>query len=267
MKTLFSLAHLTALGSPPPDLIYIAAEAGYDFVSPRLIMTGTQNESGFSYDLSRNSALLRQTEQALAQTVLPIHDIELARVTDDLDPTALIPTFEIAARLGVQNVLSSVWTANRDVAIERFAELCDVADSFGMKVVLEFVTWANVADLRQALDVVQSAKRLNARLVVDLLHAHRSHVTPDELAAVPSDLFSFVHLCDAPSTIPTDSEGLIHTGRAERLYVGEGRIDILGYLNALPNVPYSIEIPNLARVEQIGERAHAFACLQTAKAF
>lgn len=33
----YSLAHLTVLGCPPPELAYVAARAGYDYFSPRLI--------------------------------------------------------------------------------------------------------------------------------------------------------------------------------------------------------------------------------------
>ena len=36
-KSLYSLAHLTLIGVTPPELVYIAARAGYDAVSPRFI--------------------------------------------------------------------------------------------------------------------------------------------------------------------------------------------------------------------------------------
>ena len=45
----YSLAHLTALGCPPPELAYVAARAGYDYISPRLIYMGLpgDNVDGF----------------------------------------------------------------------------------------------------------------------------------------------------------------------------------------------------------------------------
>lgn len=263
----FSLAHLTALSSTPAELTYMAADAGYDFVSPRLIMTGTRSEIGYSYDLTQDPVMYRETKKALSDTGLQIHDIELVRITDSFDPAALVPAFELAAELGVGHVLSSVWTPDRGLATERFAELCDLARPYGLNIDLEFVTWANLTNLREALEVLDNTRRSNARLAVDLLHAHRSRVTPEELASVPRELFGFVHLCDAPLEIPTTEEALIHTGRAERLYVGEGGIDILGYLNELPAVTYSIEIPHLARAKQFGNAEHVARCLHTAKAF
>jgi sugar phosphate isomerase/epimerase len=267
MQMTFSLAHLTVLRCPPPELIYLAARAGYDFASPRIVMTGTPNEIGYDYDLTRDPGLYRETRRALSETGLNIHDIELVRFTDTFDPATLVPTLEIAAELGVRHLLSSVWTPNRGLATERFAELCDLALPYGLNVSLEFVTWANLTNLHEAIEVLRQTNRSNARLAIDLLHAHRSHVTPNDLATVPSEIFGFVHLCDAPAEIPVTVEGLIYTARAERLYVGEGGLDVLGYLNALPAVPYSIEIPNLAREKEFGAAEHAARCLETAKAF
>lgn len=263
----FSLAHLTILSSPPPELTYIAAEAGYDFVSPRIILSGMPNENGISYDLVKNKMMYREMKKALAETGIRVHDVELVRISDTFDPTSVVASFEIAAELGVRTILSSIWTPDRSVAVERFAQVCDLARPYGLDVSLEFVSWADVKDLTEALDILAAANCANARVMVDVLHAHRSGVTPKELAAVRPELFSFVHLCDGPATIPTTVEDLIYTGREARLYVGEGGIDILAYLNAMPNVPYSLEIPNLEQVKKLGNLGHATRCLQTAKAF
>lgn len=83
--------------------------------------------------------------------------------------------------------------------------------------------------------------------------------------AIPREWFHFAHLCDGPEEIPATREGLIHTARNARLYAGEGAIDIAGILNRIPEIPYSIELPNLARVKELGYAEHARRCLQTAK--
>ena len=77
MKPAFSLAYLTVPGCPPPEQIYIAARAGYEFVSLRPIYMGLPGEPDFS--LAGNKELLRQTRQALADTGVKLLDIELAR--------------------------------------------------------------------------------------------------------------------------------------------------------------------------------------------
>lgn len=88
-----------------------------------------------------------------------------------------------------------------------------------------------------------------------------------ELDEVPREWFHFAHLCDAPPEIPSTKMGLIHTGRDERLYAGEGGIDIAAILNRMPEIPYSIELPNLVRVKELGHFEHAWRCLQTAKRY
>ena len=44
MKQEFSLAHLTVLGCAPPEMTYIAARAGYDYVSIRPIYMGLRGD-------------------------------------------------------------------------------------------------------------------------------------------------------------------------------------------------------------------------------
>ena len=63
MAQQYSLAHLTVLACPPPEVIYIAGRAGYDFVSLRLIHMGLPGEHDHS--LSENPELYRQTLRAL----------------------------------------------------------------------------------------------------------------------------------------------------------------------------------------------------------
>jgi len=55
--------------------------------------------------------------------------------------------------------------------------------------------------------------------------------------------------------------------REARLYLGEGGIDVADILAHIPAVPYSIELPNLDRVRELGYAEHAFRCLESAKAY
>jgi sugar phosphate isomerase/epimerase len=55
--------------------------------------------------------------------------------------------------------------------------------------------------------------------------------------------------------------------REERLYVGEGGIDVAGILSHMPPCVYSIELPNKALHEEFGYAEHATRCLETLKAY
>lgn len=263
MKREFSLAHLTVLGCAPPEMTYIASMAGYDYISIRPIYMGLKNEP--NYDLAHNKEMLKQTKAAMKITGIKVHDIELARVVDGVDVSQYEPAFEVSAELGAKSVLSSIWTPNREFYLEQFAKLADLAKNYGLKVDLEFVTWANVNDLQSAVDVLKTVNRDNTGIMIDTLHFHRSRVRLEELDELPKEWFHFAHICDGPAEIPTDKEGLIHTGRDARLYVGEGAIDIASILNRCPEMVYSIELPNIERVKEFGYAEHARRCLQTAK--
>ena len=80
---LYSLAHLTLINCTPAELVYIAARAGYDAVSPRFI---TMNVPGEFTHSPLDKAQVQATKTALETTGLQVLDIELARITEDCDP-------------------------------------------------------------------------------------------------------------------------------------------------------------------------------------
>ena len=261
----FSLAHLTVLGCPPPEATQIAARAGYDFVSFRIISMGLANEP--NYDLARNAAMLRETRAALRSTGLQLHDIELARIAGNADVKTYAPALQTAAELGARRVIASIWTARRNFALDALAALCDLAGKVGLSVSLEFVTWAAVKNLREAIEVRRAVNRSNLGLLIDVLHFHRSRVRLEELDGIPHSWFHFAHISDAPREIPSAVDELIRTGREARLYPGEGVIDIAGIVSRMPPIPYSLEIPNLMRVKQLGYAGHARRCLENARRY
>lgn len=263
----YSLAHLTILGCPPPELIYIAARAGYDYVSLRPIALGLPNEP--KYLLAEDKILMKQTKDALAHTGLKLHDVELARVVKEVEPKTYLPAMEVAAELGGKSLLSSAWVDDYNYIVDFYAELCDLAKPFGLTVDFEFVTWSAIKTLKDAMRMLRDAKRDNCGIMVDTLHFSRSRVRLEELDEIPREWIHFVHICDGPSEIPdiNDKEALIHTGRDARLYVGEGGIDIAAIVNRLPNVPCSIELPHLARAKEYGCAEHAWRCLESAKKY
>jgi len=261
----FSLAHLTVLGCAPPEMTYIAARAGYDYVSIRPIYMGLPGEP--NYALAENREMLAQTKRALAATGVRVHDIELARIFEGVDPKSYLPAMEVAAELGARAVLSSIWSGERDYYIEKFAELCDLARPLGLTVDLEYVPIAAVRNLAQAVDVLTTIQRSNAGLMIDMHHIHRAGDDPAKLRTLPREWFHFAHLCDAPAEIPTERQEMIRILREARLYVGEGGIDVARILENIPPCVYSIELPNKVRHEEMGYAEHATRCLETLKAY
>jgi sugar phosphate isomerase/epimerase len=266
MKRKYSLAHLTVLGWTIPEMIYNAKLIGYDYVGIRCIYMGLPGE--INYDLSGKNKLYKLTKQALADTGMRINDIELAMIRDDRDVSSYEPAFEVAAELGATDVISSIWTPNKGYYIEQFAKLCDLAKQYDLYVNLEFVTWADVKDLKAAKEVINTVNKENAGYLIDTLHFYRSRVELSELDNIPKDKFRMAHICDGPSEIPTDKEGLINTGRDARLYAGEGAIDIAAIVNKLTNdTVLSIELPHIERIKEYGTLEHARRCLEASKKY
>jgi len=57
-------------------------------------------------------------------------------------------------------------------------------------------------------------------------------------------LAAIAQLCDAPAGRPADMQEIIRQARADRLFPGEGALDLKGLLGALPDdLPISLEIP------------------------
>lgn len=264
----YSLAHLTVLGWSPVEMAYNAKILGYDYISIRNINMGVKGERDFSIPIGgeRYKAL----KKALGETGVGIHDIELARVVDGTKIEDYEAAFESGASLGAHGVISSIWTEDKDYYMEQFAALCDLAAKYKLTVNLEFVTWAGVWNLDGVMEVLNTVKRPNARVMLDTLHAWRSKVSLDEIKAIPKELFDMAHLCDGPAEIParTDKEALIYTGRDARYYVGEGAINIADMVKCLrPDTVLSIELPHLARVAEYGYMEHARRCLETTKEY
>ncbi len=261
----FSLAHLTLIGCSAPELTYIAARTGYDFVSLRLIPMGVPGECAC---LPQDRMMMRATKSALDATGIRLHDLELARILPDRDPKTYVPAMEVAAELGARHVISSAWTkdrTDRDFLVERYAEICDLAKPFGLTVDLEFPTFSRLTSLQEAADIVGAAGRRNGGILIDTLYAHFSKLDPAEIDALPAEWFHFVHIADTARDIPTTRDGMIHIARDDRLYPGEGCIDFAALLERLPPLTFSIELPNRKRVEELGYEGHARRCLETAK--
>jgi sugar phosphate isomerase/epimerase len=262
----FSLAHLTILDTPPPELIRIAARAGYDFVGLRLIPLGLPGE--VAYAPHTDAVMRRDIQAAIDNTGVQVLDVELARIIETSPPDSYLPALEAAAALGAKHVLSSVWMHDRQHVIERFARLCEVAEPLGLTVNLEFVSSTAWNSLEGALDVVTSCGRDNVGIMIDTLHFHRSRISLEQLDRVPPGWANFAHVCDDKPVVPPTIDEARRTMREERLYPGEGAVDIAGIVGRLPqSVICAIEIPHRQRMRELGPEEFARTCLERTKRY
>jgi sugar phosphate isomerase/epimerase len=256
-----SLAHLTVLDTTPPELVSVAAEAGFRTIGIRLCATPSVGVP--PYDALHDGPLLRETLQRLADTGVSVLDTEFLRFEPD-EPVGIPEGFlEASARLGARNVL--VMSAEPDEArtLDRFCDLCDRAAAYRLQVCLEFAIYTGVRTLAHAARVVAKSQRSNASVLIDALHFSRSGGLPAHVGQVDGSLFRYAQICDASADMPApdDTPALVREARTGRLLPGDGALPLAELVAALPpDLPLAVEAPcrSLAHLPAIerAKRAH-----------
>lgn len=250
-----SLAALTVLELTPPEMVTCAAEAGFSHVGIRLIpATPTEPQ----HDIVGDTPLLREVERRLADTGVKVLDVEIFRLKPETRVADFEAAFATAARLGASELLVAGNDPDESRLIDTFAALCDLAGSYGLGASLEFMPWTDAKDLQQAARIVDAVQRDNAGVLIDPFHLSRSRSRIEDIAAVPPSRWHFMQFCDVPAALPPTMDAILAEARAERLFPGEGGLDLLGLLRAVPaDIPLSIEVPThtLARSVVATERA------------
>jgi sugar phosphate isomerase/epimerase len=237
----FGLAHLTALELPPPTLVAEAARAGFGFVGLRVVPATV---GGPAYPTRAGTEAHRSLKQVFADEGVRLNDIEFIQLTPDVDVSAFANLLEAAADLGAASVTVSGDDHDHARLTAHFADLCDLAQQFALRVDLEFMRWRAIGSLLQAEAVVREVGKTNGAILVDALHLHRSDGKPDDLIPLSAHYLRAAQLCDASANIPSTEAAIIAEAREGRLPPGEGALALGGLLNALPaNTSLSVEMP------------------------
>jgi sugar phosphate isomerase/epimerase len=100
------------------------------------------------------------------------------------------------------------------------------------------------------------------------MHFFRARTSLEELDALPARWFNYVHIADDRSDASATLEEARRTMREERLYPGEGAVDIAGILRRLPDdVVCAIELPHHERRHELGAARFAQECLDRTKRY
>ncbi|MCV7155360.1 sugar phosphate isomerase/epimerase [Mycobacterium pyrenivorans] len=236
-----SLAPLTVLELSPPELVACAAGAGYDGVGLRLVRA--TDEEPLRPTIG-DTPMIRETRSRLDDTGLSVLDIEVLRLRPDtVVRDDFGPFLETGAYLGATQVLVTGNDTDHSRLADNFAELGRFARDFGLVPNLEPMPWTDVRDLGEATSILRRCDGREAGMLVDALHYDRTQATLDDLGALPREWIRYVQICDGVFPRPTSLDELRHQGRNARLLPGEGCIDIVAMLQALPCVPVSVEAP------------------------
>jgi sugar phosphate isomerase/epimerase len=251
----FSLAALTVLELAPPALIDVAASCGYDAVGIRLLAA---MPGGIAYSLMDDEAALKETVARLDATSITVADLEVVALRPETEIGTFSAFFETGARLGAKHILVAAYDPDLGRFGDRYAAFCEAAAPYGLTADLEFMPWTYVPDLVTATHIVAQVGRTNAGVLVDALHFDRSKSSLADLARVPAQRLHYWQICDGPAERPATTDEMMHAARHERMFPGEGGIDLVSLARAMPtDITVSIEVPTdeLARTVSAKDRA------------
>jgi sugar phosphate isomerase/epimerase len=240
-RPMLGLAHLTALELSPPALVTKAARAGFTSVGLRFVPA---TAGGPAYPTRVGTEAHRALKQILAGEGVRVADIEFIQLTPNIDVQAFAAEFEAAADLGAVSVTVSGDDHDPARLTAHFAELCDLALAFGLRIDLEFMRWRAIGALPQALAIVRQAGKSNSTILVDALHLTRSGGKAGDLISISDEWLRAAQICDAGADVPTTEAAIIAEAREGRLPPGEGSLPLGELLEALPaDTSLSVEMP------------------------
>ncbi len=129
------------------------------------------------------------------------------------------------------------------IAATRRLRLCaDILAAYGISLGLEFVgshhlrtQWANpfVWKMEDTLEWMGAIQARNVGLLLDSYHWHTNGLTTMDLLKLKPDQITYVHINDA-KPLPIEE-----VQDSDRLYPGEGIIDLTGFLRSLKQIGYT----------------------------
>jgi sugar phosphate isomerase/epimerase len=235
-----SLDQLTVIGIAPQEMIHIAAELGYDGISP-IGLSAPEFDlpiQPFAEDdqlCAKLGRLLRETGQALF----------------NVDGFPLFPNTNVGrfpkplancARLGARSITTLILDEDASRAEENFSRICEMAREVGLRVLLEFTPISRIGTLRQATEFLTRTQQANAALQLDAFHFYYSGGVPGDIAGIKPEWLVSAQLCDGPRQ--QTPEQYAYNVLYERVLPGRGEMPLVEFVrNLLADVPIGVEVP------------------------
>lgn len=240
MPTL-ALAHLSVLDVPPLELVTLAANVGYAAIGLRLYPAFP---GSVFYELPVGSTVCRQMQQRLKDEGVVVNDIEFIGIGEHFNAAQLQGLLDTASALGAQRLNVCGDDFDRARLTENFAHLCEISESYGLRVELEYMSWRAVKNFEDAVEVVAGAGKPNGGVLIDVLHLSRTGGSIHDVQRAPGGIH-FVQLCDViVEHVPQTPEALLQEARSGRLAPGRGTLPLRELLAELEEgTALSLEVP------------------------
>lgn len=245
------LAQLSLVGTAPPELVRIAANAGFDFIGAR-VRPVTPAER--PYDLQPGSAMLAETLRAVRDTGVAVKDIEFLLLDGSDQRPAWLAMMEAGQALGAESLTVAATPMDEEKLVQVLGRMAEDGQGFGITPTLEVISYQGVNSLPQAARIATAA---GCKIVADTLHLSRVGTTDEQLREHAA-LIPMLQLCDGPAVRPADLDGLVAESRSRRMVPGQGEFRLAEMIAALPQgLPISVETPLDETLARVGAQAWA----------
>lgn len=240
-----SLDQLTVRGVSPTEFADIAADAGYDAVSPMIGGDGPLPSPRLAVGDPETEAMVRR----LRDRGVAVNNLDGLVITPGMDWDEYGRLIELALHIGAQRGVTLIFDPDASRAADSFARATEMARLAGLPMVMEFTALSEIATLREAGEyIARSGEPVG--VVVDLIHLAMGGETPADLARWDPSLFVCAQICDGPAH-PT-MEQYQYNAFFERQIPGDGDLPVVEFLAALPaDAPIGVEVP-LKAMEESG---------------
>lgn len=239
---------LSVFGLPPVELIRLAADLGCQQVSVADWFMDYNPHGYAPYSIRSDAALRREMKAAMADLGVSISTGEGCFVRKDSEVDVYAADLEAFAELGARRINTLSYDRDLNRSIDKFGQLAELAASFGLATVVEFIPGMTVGSLPTAIEVARQIGRPDFGLVIDAMHLGRSGASAADLAAVDPALVAYAQICDCPLTPRFDTYG--EEAGFERMCPGAGELPLADIVRALPaGMPLGLEIPMRAQAE------------------
>lgn len=156
------------------------------------------------------------------------------------------------------------------IATRRLRICAQILAPYGIRFGLEFVgphhlrtRWSNpfVWGLQETIDWIDTINERNVGLLFDSYHWYTNELGIDDILRLDPSQIVLVHINDAPD-VPV-SEAIDN----ERIYPGEGVIDLAGFLRALKQIGYKGTVAQEILVPKPSEESSAALLLRSQEGF
>lgn len=251
------LCHLTLPHLLPPAFISVAAQTGYQGVSLRLIPASPPEER--QLPMFGTSALLAETLERMAATGVYVNDIEVLKLTAEVDLAELERVLETSARLRARNLIVIVPDEEESRVADNLGAVAELCAAYGVRACLECMVYMGVKTMGQASRIIDRTGRTDIGVVIDPLHLDRAGDRPSDVARLDPGRIASFQLCDAgPRPDPLEAAALIAESRGGRLVPGEGMLPLRELMAVLPaGVPAELEVPTVGLIGTMPDEAIA----------